>query len=100
VPVGAAVLLVLWAVARLESPVRRRAVACAVPVLGAFPLVSWGFGGFEEFNMRHPESLRLLRPGQWVTLGLIPVLAFGVAAWLNMRLERTRAVSRAEVPEM
>ncbi len=100
VPVVAAVLLVVAAVARLEAPVRRRVVACAVPVLGAFPLVSWGFGGFEEFNMRHPESLRVLGPGQWITLGLIPVLAFGVAAWLNMRLERTRAVSGDRVPEM
>lgn len=99
-PVLAAGLLLAWAVQRLEPPVRRRLVACAVPVLGAFPLVAWGFGGFVKFNMGHPENLRLLSPGQWAALALIPVLAFGVAAWLNMRLERTRAVSAGEVPEM
>jgi hypothetical protein len=100
VPLLGAGLLLVWAVTRLEPSVRRRVVACAVPVLGAFPLVSWGFGGFEEFNMRHPENLRLLGPAQWAGLVLIPVLAFGVAAWLNMRLEQTRAVSGSEAPEM
>lgn len=89
----AAALLGAAGVFRLAPEVRRWVIACAVPVLGAFPLVGYGFAGFEEFNMRHPESTRLLDPAQWAALIVIPVLAFWVAAWLTV------SVSVGRVPE-
>lgn len=83
--------LALVGVIRLEPAVRRRVVACAVPVAAVFPLVSYGFGGLLEFNLRHPGDIQLLGPVQWAALIVIPALAFWVAAGLNLRLERSRA---------
>jgi hypothetical protein len=90
------IALVGAGVVRLEPMVRRRVIACAVPVLAAFPLVQ-GFSGFVRHNQLHPEDLWLIGPGQWVALVTVPALAFWVAAGLNMRLERTRAAVSAAV---
>jgi hypothetical protein len=87
---GAAVLLLLAAWLRLEPAVRRRVVACAVPVLVTKPSVGLGFGGFRAYNAGHPEALHLISPVQWVFLLVIPVVAFAAAVELNRRLEQTR----------
>ncbi|NMO50637.1 hypothetical protein HH310_05440 [Actinoplanes sp. TBRC 11911] len=81
-------------VARQEPETRRRMIALAVPVLATFPVERAGFAGFVEHNMRHPEALRVLGPGQWIALVLIPVAAFVVVADINRRLERGRAERR------
>lgn len=78
-------------VARQRPEARRRMVALAVPVLVTFPVEQAGFSGFVEHNMHHPESLRVLGPGQWIALILIPIAAFLVVADINRRLERSRA---------
>jgi hypothetical protein len=91
VPLLGAGVLALVGVIRLESPIRRRVVACVVPVAAVFPLIGYGLGAFMEFNVRHPEEIRMLGPGQWAALVLVPALAFWVAAGLNLRLERSRA---------
>jgi hypothetical protein len=78
--------------------VRRRVIACAVPVAAVFPLVGYGFGGFLDFNMRHPEDIQLIGPVQWAALIVVPAVAFWVAAGLNTRLERSRAAA-ASRPE-
>jgi hypothetical protein len=98
----AAGVLALAGVLRLEPAVRRRVVACMVPVAAVFPLVGYGFGGFLDFNMRHPDDIQLLGPVQWAALILVPALAFWIAAGLNTRLERTRAaaVSTTFRPDM
>jgi len=86
----AAAALALAGVIRLEPAVRRRAVAATVPVAAVFPLVSFGFGGLIDFNMRHPDDIQLLGPLQWAALLVVPAAAFWVAAGLNRRLERSR----------
>jgi hypothetical protein len=91
----AAGVLALAGVLRIEPAIRRRVVACMVPVAAVFPLVSYGFGGFLEFNLRHPDDIQLLGPMQWAALVVVPALGFWAAAWLNMRLERTRAATAA-----
>jgi hypothetical protein len=91
----AAGVLVLAGVIRLEPAIRRRVVACWVPVATVFPLVSYGFGSFLAFNMRHPDDIQLLGPVQWAMLVLVPALAFWIAAGLNLRLERSRAAAGA-----
>ncbi|HEY0532834.1 MAG TPA: hypothetical protein VGD29_14675 [Actinoplanes sp.] len=88
-------LLALIGVLRLEPALRRRVVACVVPVAAVFPLVGYGFGGFLDFNMRHPDDIQLLGPVQWAALILVPAAAFWVAAGLNVRLERSRALAAA-----
>jgi hypothetical protein len=87
---GSAALLLLVMVWRLEPAVRRRVIACAVPVLVTVPSISLGFGGFREYNMGHPDELHMLSPVQWLILLAIPVAAFAVAVGLNRRLEETR----------
>jgi hypothetical protein len=87
---GSAALLLLVVAWRLEPAVRRRVIACAVPVLVTVPSVSLGFGGFREYNMGHPDELHMLSPVQWLILLAIPVAAFAVAVELNRRLEETR----------
>jgi hypothetical protein len=94
-----AAALAIAAVRRLEPEVRRRVIACAVPVLCVFPLVGAAFAGFVAFNGLHPASIRLLSPGQWAAIVVIPAVAFWVAAWLNMRLERSRLAEAALVVE-
>jgi hypothetical protein len=94
----AAGVLALIGVIRLEPVIRRRVIACMVPVAAAFPLVGYGFAGFLDFNMRHPTDIQLLGPVQWAALILIPVAAFGIAAGLNQRLERTRASAVSVTP--
>jgi hypothetical protein len=94
-----AAVLAIAAVRRLEPEVRRRVVACAVPVLCVFPLVGGAFTGFVAFNELHPASIRLLSLGQWTAMVVIPAVAFWVAAWLNMRLERSRRAEAALVVE-
>jgi hypothetical protein len=79
---------------RLEARVRRRVIACAVPVLAAFPL-NEGFSGFRVHNQLHPEHLWLISPWQWAVLVAVPALAFWVAARLNARLELSRAAAIA-----
>jgi hypothetical protein len=91
----AAGMFALAGVIRLEPAIRRRAVACWVPVATVFPLISYGFGSFLTFNMRHPDDIRLLDPVQWATLVLVPTFAFWIAAGLNLRLERSRAAAGA-----
>lgn len=91
----AAAALALTGVIRLEPVVRRRVVACMVPVAAVFPLVGYGFGGFLEFNLHHPGEAHLLGPVQWAALIVVPVLAFWIAAGLNLRLERSRAAGTA-----
>jgi hypothetical protein len=86
-----AALLAGVGVIRQEPETRRRMIALAVPVLVTFPVEQAGFSGFVEHNMRHPESLRMLGPGQWIALILIPISAFLVVADINRRLERSRA---------
>jgi hypothetical protein len=93
VPLLAGTALAAAGVIRLEPAVRRRVVASVVPVATLFPLVGYGFAGLLDFNMRHPESIRLLGPVQWAALVVVPALAFWVAAGLNMRLERSRAAT-------
>jgi hypothetical protein len=95
-------VLALAGVIRLEPVIRRRVIASMVPVAAVFPLVGYGFGGFLDFNMRHPDDIQLLGPVQWAALVVVPALAFWVAAGLNTRLERTRAgaVSAGSQPEM
>lgn len=94
-----AAALTIAAVRRLDPEVRRRVVACAVPVVCVFPLVGGAFAGFVAFNGLHPASIRLLSPGQWAAMVVIPAAAFWVAAWLNMRLERSRRAEAALVVE-
>lgn len=97
----AAVALTLVGVARIEPAVRRRVIACVVPVAAVFPLVGYGFGGLIDFNLRHPEDIRVLGPVQWAALVVVPALAFRVAAGLNRRLERSRAaVAAAPTPDV
>jgi len=93
--IAAAGGLALIGVARIEPAVRRRVIACMVPVVVVFPLMHYGFGGMLEFNMRHPEDIQLLGPVQWAALMLVPAAAFWVVAGLNQRLERTRAATAA-----
>jgi hypothetical protein len=85
--------LALVGVFRLDPAVRRRVIACTVPVAAVFPLVSYGFGGFLEFNSRHPDDIQLLGPVQWAALIVVPAAAFWTAAGLNQRLERSRAMT-------
>jgi hypothetical protein len=85
-----AVALAVAGVSRQEAAVRRRVIACAVPVLAAFPLVKVGFAGLIAYNMGHPESTVLLGPVRWAVLVAVPLAAFAVAAELNRRLEETR----------
>jgi len=85
-----AAALAVAGVARQEAAIRRRIVACAVPVLAAFPLVKVGFAGLITYNMGHPESTVLLDPVRWTVLVAVPLAAFGVAVELNHRLEETR----------
>jgi hypothetical protein len=94
----AAGVLVLAAVIRLEPAIRRRVVACWVPVATVFPLISYGFGSFLAFNMRHPDDIQLLGPVQWAALVLVPASTFWIAAGLNLRLERSRAAAGATGP--
>jgi hypothetical protein len=82
-------------VLRQEPAVRRRVLALAVPVLVTVPLVRVGFDGFIMHNQGHPEALRMLGPGHYAVLVLIPMVAFLAAAELNRRLEASRAVSSA-----
>ncbi|MBG0561845.1 hypothetical protein [Actinoplanes aureus] len=79
-----------WLAVVREPEVRRWMLAWAAPVLVTIPLVRAGFGAFIEHNMRHPESLRLIAPYQWVALVIVPVAAFVAVAVLNRRLEATR----------
>ncbi|MGX6606260.1 hypothetical protein ACWKSP_29670 [Micromonosporaceae bacterium Da 78-11] len=88
---GAAALFILAAGVLIEPAVRRRVIACVVPVLVALPSMSIGFGGLIEYNRGHPEALRMLGPVQWFSLVAIPVAAFAVAIELNRRLEATRS---------
>jgi hypothetical protein len=85
-----AAVLAVAGVARQEAATRRRIVACAVPVLAAFPLVKVGFAGLIAYNMGHPESTVLLDPVRWTVLVAVPLAAFAVAVELNRRLEETR----------
>lgn len=87
---GSAALLLLVTAWRLEPAVRRRVLACAVPVLVTVPSISLGFAGFRDYNMRHPDELHRLSPLQWLILVAVPVAAFAVAVELNRRLEETR----------
>ena len=87
---GAAAVLLLVTAWRLEPAVRRRVVACAVPVLVTVPSISFGFDGFRKYNMLHPDALHRLNPVQWFVLVAIPVAAFAVAVELNRRLEQSR----------
>jgi hypothetical protein len=94
----AAGVFALAGVIRLEPAIRRRVVACWVPVATVFPLISYGFGGFLDFNLRHPGDIQLLGPVQWAALVLIPAFAFWIAAGLNLRLERSREAAGATNP--
>jgi hypothetical protein len=85
-----AAVLAVAGVARQEAAIRRRIVACAVPVLAAFPLVKVGFAGLIAYNGGHPESTVLLDPVRWTALVAVPLAAFAVAVELNRRLEETR----------
>jgi hypothetical protein len=87
---GAVALLLAVAVWQLEPAVRRRVVAGTVPVLVTVPSAGLGFGGFREYNVRHPEALHMLNPVQWLILLVIPVAALAIAIELNRRLEQTR----------
>ncbi|WP_250001976.1 hypothetical protein [Actinoplanes sp. M2I2] len=82
---GLAVALVGAAVLRQEPGLRRRLACWAAPVIVTVPLVQWGFGGFIEYNMRHPESTQLIGPLQWAALVLVPVAAFAGASVLDRR---------------
>jgi hypothetical protein len=95
----AAAALALTGVIRLEPVVRRRVVACMVPVAAVFPLVGYGFGGLLQFNLHHPGEAHLLGPVQWAALIVVPALAFWVAAGLNLRLERSRAAGTTIPPD-
>ncbi|GAA2681525.1 hypothetical protein [Actinoplanes palleronii] len=79
--------LVALGVLRQEAAVRRRLIAWSVPILVTFPLVRAGFGGFVAYNMGHPDSLRLIDPGQWALLLVVPLAAFAAAAAIVRRLE-------------
>ncbi|KUL29506.1 hypothetical protein [Actinoplanes awajinensis] len=79
--------LVALGVLRQEAAVRRRLIAWSVPILVTFPLVRAGFGGFVAYNMGHPDSLRLIDPGQWTLLLVVPLAAFAAAAAIIRRLE-------------
>jgi hypothetical protein len=85
-----AAVLAVAGVARQQAATRRRIVACAVPVVAAFPLVKVGFAGLIAYNMGHPESTVLLDPVRWTVLVAVPLAAFAVAVELNRRLEETR----------
>jgi hypothetical protein len=74
---------------RLEPPIRRRLLVCAVPILVTVPLVRIGFGGLIANNqLRHTAVL--LGPLQWAALVIIPAAALHRAAALNRRLEQAR----------
>ncbi|MGK5679003.1 hypothetical protein [Actinoplanes sp. URMC 104] len=80
-----AIVLVGVAVVRQEPAVRSRLLCWAAPVIATVPLIQWGFGGFIEFNMRHPEATQLINPLQWAALVLVPVAAFAGASALDRR---------------
>jgi len=86
-----AAVLAVAGVARQDAGIRRRIIACAVPVLAAFPLVKVGFAGLIAYNMGHPESTVLLDPVRWTILVAVPLAAFVIAVELNRRLEQTRS---------
>ncbi|MBM2621216.1 hypothetical protein JIG36_37510 [Actinoplanes sp. LDG1-06] len=73
------------AVFRQEPEIRARLLCWVAPVLVTVPLVQWGFGGFVEHNMRHPESLQLINPVQWAVLVLVPLAAFAGVSMLSCR---------------
>lgn len=82
---------------RLPPAVVRRMIVAAVPVLVAWPLVTWplvriGVGGPIAHDLRAPEPV-LLGALQWSALVLVPLAAMWVAAALNRRLEQSRAGS-------
>ncbi|GAA4956504.1 hypothetical protein [Actinoplanes utahensis] len=87
---GASAVLVVVGVARQAPAVRRRLVVWSTPVLVTLPLIITGFGDLVEFNMRNPGAERLLGPGQWAALVLIPVATFAVTAEITRRWEAGR----------
>ncbi|WP_127497701.1 hypothetical protein [Actinoplanes solisilvae] len=91
--VALAAALVLVALIRQSSEIRGRLVCWAAPVIVTLPLVQWGFGGFIEHNMRHPESTRLINPMQWTVLVLVPIVAFVATSWLGSRRSKGRPVA-------
>ncbi|GAA2613187.1 hypothetical protein [Paractinoplanes durhamensis] len=88
---GAAAVLTLIGVARLDPAIRGRVIAFGVPVLAVFPLIRLGFDGFVRHNMGHPEAIMLISPVQWAVLVIVPAAAFVVAAEIDRRFRAPMA---------
>lgn len=94
-----ALVLIAAAVIRQRPAIRSRLACWAAPVIVTVPLVQWGFGGFIEFNMRHPEGTRLIGWWQWAVLALVPIATFAGAAALRRRGPDSLTVSGREVAD-
>ncbi|MBU2661897.1 hypothetical protein KOI35_00100 [Actinoplanes bogorensis] len=88
--IGVTVSLLLVALLMQGRDLRRRLLCWAAPIVVSVPLVRYGFIGFIEFNMRNPDSTRLLNPLHWAVLVIVPAAAFLGAAMLTNRTAAAR----------